>query len=100
MLKHIVMWRFVEGAKGKSRVEHAQWMKEPLEALVGVVPEIRSLEVGVNNNPSASAYDAVLVSTFDNKEALDSYKVNPAHLAVAAYCKEVREARADVDFEI
>lgn len=94
------MWRFVEGANGKSRVEHAQYMKEHLEALVGVVPEIRSMEVGVNNNPSASAYDAVLVSLFDNKEALNSYKVHPAHQAVAAYCKEVRELRADVDYEI
>ena len=100
MLKHIVMWRFVEGAGGKSRVEHAQWMKEHLEALVGVVPEIRSMEVGVNVAPSASAYDAVLISTFDDKEALDRYKVHPAHKAVAAYCKEVRELRADVDYEI
>ncbi len=100
MLKHIVMWRFVEGAGGKSRVEHAQYMKEHLEALVGVVPEIRSIEVGVNNNPSSSAYDAVLVSLFDDKEALDRYKVHPAHKAVAAYCKEVRELRADVDFEV
>lgn len=100
MLKHIVMWRFVEGAQGKSRVEHAQWMKEHLEALVGVVPEIRSMEVGVNVAPSPSAYDAVLISTFDDKEALDRYKVNPAHKAVAAYCKEVRELRADVDYEI
>ena len=100
MLKHIVMWRFVEGAGGKSRVEHAQYMKEHLEALVGVVPEIRSMEVGVNNNPSSSAYDAVLVSLFDDKDALDRYKVHPAHKAVAAYCKEVHELRADVDFEV
>ena len=100
MLKHIVMWRFVEGAGGKTRVEHAQWMKEHLEALVGVVPEIRSMEVGVNIAPSASAYDAVLISPFDDKEALDRYKVHPAHKAVAAYCKEVRELRADVDYEI
>ena len=71
MLKHIVMWRFVEGAQGKSRVEHAQWMKEHLEALVGVVPEIRSMEVGVNITPSASSYDAVLISTFDDKEAME-----------------------------
>lgn len=100
MLKHIVMWRFVEGAGGKSRVEHAQYMKEHLEALVGVVPEIRSMEVGVNNNPSSSAYDVVLVSLFDDKDALDRYKVHPAHKAVAAYCKEVCELRADVDFEV
>lgn len=100
MLKHIVMWRFVEGAQGKSRVEHAQWMKEHLEALVGVVPEIRSMEVGVNKTPSATAYDTILISTFDDEAALGRYKVHPAHQAVAAYCKEVCELRADVDYEI
>lgn len=100
MLKHVVMWRFVEGAAGKSRLEHAKWMKEHLEALVGVVPDICSIEVGVNENPTASGYDAVLVSLFENKEALERYKVHPAHQTVAAYCKEVRDLRADVDYEI
>ena len=43
MFKHIVMWRFIDGANGKSKKEHALWVKENLEALVGVVPEIRTL---------------------------------------------------------
>ena len=73
MLKHIVMWRFVDGAEGKSRIENAQWMKEHLEALVGVVPEIRSIEVGVNCYPSETAYDAVLISAFDKIFAFKCY---------------------------
>ncbi|MBO7279940.1 MAG: Dabb family protein [Bacteroidaceae bacterium] len=100
MLKHIVMWRFVEGAEGKSRKENAQWMKEHLEALVGVVPEIRSMEVGVNCYPGETAYDAVLISTFDDVNAMNRYKVHPAHVAVAEYCKKVRESRVDIDYEI
>ncbi len=99
MLKHIVMWRFVDGAANKSRVEHARYIKEHLEALVGVVPDIISMEVGVNENPSATGYDAVLISTFENSEALGRYKIHPAHQTVAAYCKEVCELRADVDYE-
>ena len=100
MLKHIVMWRFVEGAEGKSRKENAKWMKEHLEALVGVVPEIRSMEVGVNCYPGETAYDAVLISTFDDVNAMNRYKVHPAHVAVAEYCKKVRESRVDIDYEI
>ena len=34
MFKHIVMWRFIDGANGKSKLQHAQWVKEHLEALV------------------------------------------------------------------
>ena len=45
MFKHIVMWRFIDGAAGKSKKEHALWAKKELEALVGVIPEISSLEV-------------------------------------------------------
>lgn len=100
MLKHIVMWRFKEQADGKSRQEHACWMKEQLERLVGVVPEIRALEVGVNVNPGPMAYDAVLVSLFDNAEALARYKAHPAHRAVSDYCKQVRENRTVVDYEV
>ena len=100
MLKHIVMWRFVDGAEGKSKEEHALWMKEHLEALVGVVPQIRTLEVGINCCQSETSYDAVLISTFDNKEAMEQYKVHPAHVAVSEYCKKVRESRVDIDYII
>ena len=98
MLKHIVMWRFKEGAEGKSRMEHAQWMKEHLEALVGVVPQIRSLEFGINEFPSPAAYDAVLTVCCDSKADLDTYKVHPAHVAVSERCEQVREARVVVDY--
>lgn len=100
MLKHVVMWRFVEGAEGKSRSEHAQWMKEHLEALVGVVPEIRALEVGIDCNRGAAAYDAVLISFFDDAEALKRYKNHPAHQAISTHCKQVRESRTVVDYEV
>lgn len=100
MLKHVVMWRFVDGAEGKSREEHARWMKEHLEALVGVVPEIRALEVGIDCNRGAAAYDAVLITLFDDEESLKRYKQHPAHLAVSNYCKQVREQRTVVDFEV
>ena len=100
MFKHIVMWRFIEGANGKSRMEHALWVKENLEALVGVVPEIISLEVGINECTAATAYDAVLVSVFDDAEAMERYKVHPAHLAVAAYFKGITDGRAEADYNI
>lgn len=98
MLKHIVMWRFKEGACGMTREEHARWMKEHLEALSGVIPEICSLEVGINAIPSPAAYDAVLIATFRSKEELERYKMHPAHQAVSQHCKEVREERVVVDY--
>lgn len=100
MLKHVVMWRFREGAEGKSRAEHAQWMKEHLEALRGIVPQIRTLEVGINEIPAAAACDAVLIATFDSAADLEAYKCHPAHVAVSAYCEQVRESRTAVDYTV
>ena len=109
MFKHIVMWRFIDGANGKSKQQHAQWVKEHLEALVGVIPEIKALEVGINVCVAGTAYDAVLVSAFEDADAMERYKVHlamerykvhPAHLEVAAYFKGITEGRAEADYNI
>ena len=117
--KHIVMWKFKEQHNGKSALENARWMKEQLEALVGVVPELLSAEVGISPAleqagavPSNAAavpaaapaqaasgeYDACLVSTFASPEALAAYKVHPKHKAISAYCKEARLKRLAFDW--
>ena len=117
--KHIVMWKFKEQHNGKSALENARWMKEQLEALVGVVPELLSAEVGISpaleqaaavpSNaaavpaaapaPAASGeYDACLVSAFASPEALAAYKVHPKHKAISAYCKEARLKRLAFDW--
>ena len=54
MLKHIVMWKLKEFAEGKTKAENALIMKENLERLVGIVPEIISLQVGINDSVSKS----------------------------------------------
>lgn len=98
MLKHIVMWKLKPEAEGKTKAANALWMKERLEALVGVVPEVRTLQVGINVKESEMAYDAVLISTFENEEALAAYQVNPLHVEISSYCKKIRESRVVVDF--
>ncbi len=80
ILKHIVMWTFKEEAEGLDKRANALLMKQRLEALVGIVPQLISAEVGVNVNSSDSAADAVLVSTFRSFEDLAAYKVHPAHV--------------------
>ena len=94
MIRHIVMWKFREG-----EAENREKFLSGLQALDGVIPEIRRMEVGVNvlekNN-----YDACLIADFDDLEALERYKKDPRHVAVSTLCKSIREARGAVDFEI
>ncbi len=100
MIKHIVMWKLKDEAEGLTKAENALWMKQNLEALAGVVPELLSVEVGININTSESAYDAVLVSTFHSMDDLAKYKVHPEHVKISAYCKLIRESRVACDYVI
>ena len=93
MIKHVVMWKFREGTE-----KEMNEFVSGLRGLYGVIPQIRSQEVGVNC--LAGNYDAVLISTFDSLEDLETYKNDPRHVAVAALCKEIRTDRVAVDYEM
>lgn len=93
MIKHVVMWKFKPGTEQEMNA-----FISGLRGLYGVIPQIRSQEVGVNCLDGN--YDAVLISTFDSLEDLDTYKNDPRHVAVAALCKEIRTDRVAVDFEL
>lgn len=98
MIKHIVMWKLKPEAEGRTAKENALWMKEHLEALLGVVPQLKSCEVGIN--AKEGNYDACLISTFDSLEDLAAYKVHPEHVKISSYCKLVRVNRVACDFII
>ncbi len=94
------MWKLSDEAEGAGREENAAKIKAKLEALIDKIPEIKSLEVGVNVLPSDMAYDAALVSTFESLEALNTYKNHPEHVVVSQFVKKVRTGRHVVDFEV
>ncbi len=100
MLKHIVMWRYKDGAEGKSPLEHAQWMKQNLEALVGVVPEILGLEYGIDQMSTPASYHGVLTVVVEDAEALKRYANHPEHLKIVDYASRVTESRVVVDYTL
>ena len=93
MIKHVVMWKFLPGKETEMKD-----FLDGLRGLYGIIPQIQSQEIGVNCLPDG--YDAVLISTFASKEALDAYKTDPRHVKVSALCKAIRTQRAAVDFEV
>ncbi|MBA7595928.1 MAG: Dabb family protein [Calditrichaeota bacterium] len=100
MIKHIVMWRLKEKARGATKEDNAWTMKAHLEALPAVIPEIRRLEVGLNIKDSERAADVVLCSEFDSPEALATYIQHPAHMEVVAFVREVTNETRVVDYEV
>ena len=70
-----------------------------LQALDGVIPEIKRMEIGVNCK-EGNNYDACLIADFEDFAALERYKNDPRHVAVSNLCKSIRTDRVAVDYEV
>lgn len=94
MIRHIVLWKFRE-----EEAENREKFLSGLQALNGVIPEIRQMQLHRSCKPD-SAYDACLIADFDDLAALDRYKRDARHVAVSNLCKSIRTARAAFDYEL
>jgi hypothetical protein len=100
MIRHVVMWRLKEEALGQTKGQLADELKRRLEGLVGKVPCILTLEVGLNMVPSDTATDVCLVSTFGDAAGLQAYIDHPEHKKVAAFLKDVVAERCANDYTV
>lgn len=98
MIRHIVMFQFKEFETIEAKQAKLEELKQGLIDLVGKVPTLLKMEVGINCNP-AEKYDLTLISEFESLEALEAYAVHPDHVAVGAKIKENMQARACVDYQ-
>ncbi len=94
MIKHIVMWKFKDNEE-----ENMKIFLDGLNKLKEIIPEIKSMETGININPK-NEYDAILISEFETMEDLEKYKNNPEHIKVSSLCKKIRIDRQAIDYEV
>ncbi len=93
MVKHVVMWKFKENEEEKVKI-----FLEKLEELKNVIPEIESIETGINEKKE-NEYTAILISEFQTYEDLEKYQNHPKHKEVGKLCKEIKIARQAIDYE-
>ncbi|RLA65650.1 MAG: Dabb family protein [Epsilonproteobacteria bacterium] len=94
MLVHIVMFNFKEKNK-KTNIIQA---KQMLEQLMGTVPSLRSMDIGLNIIEADRAMDLSIISVFESKEGLDAYDIHPAHQEVLIFIKSVVEYSKSCDY--
>ncbi len=99
-VRHVVMFRLKEYANGCTKKENAVKIKQLLEELKTVIPQIKSYEIGINVLDSPRAADVSIVSAFDNLDDLDMYKVHPEHVKAADFIMQVRTESWSVDYFI
>ena len=95
MVTHIVLFTFKDENKEKNILK----AKIMIEDLINKIDCLRSIEVGINFDTAERAMDISLYSTFDNKDDLNSYAVDPEHLKVVEFIKSVAEYSKVVDYE-
>lgn len=93
-----MLWRLKETSGDQTKEKNASKLKTILEDLKGKIPEIKSLEVGIDFNRSEAASDVALYSEFENKEALERYQKHSEHMKVVAFVKEISAERRVVDY--
>ncbi|KQP11817.1 Dabb family protein [Pseudorhodoferax sp. Leaf267] len=97
MVKHIVMWK-LRGDTPADRQAAALLLKSRFESLVGQIPGLAHLEVGLDSSQVDYACDVVLYSEFASQQALQAYADHPAHLRVREELGGMRIARHQVDY--
>jgi stress responsive alpha/beta barrel protein len=100
MVKHIVFWKLKDSANGRTREGNAAFIKSSLEGLLGVIPGLLHIEVGVDFSGTESSAHLALYSEFESRDALDAYQRHPAHKAVMPFIFEARSERRIVDYEV
>ncbi len=101
MVRHIVMFQFLEEADGKTKAENLRIAAGMLSGLQEVVPTLLASEVHLGAAAGCpSNYDLALIADFADGEALGAYLVHPAHLSVGDFLRRVRRDRACIDYEV
>lgn len=77
----------------------AEQARGRLDRLKGVVPQIRSLAVGVDFSRTAASYDLALVTTHEDRRALEGYREHPLHVEVLDWLGPRLTSRVVVDYE-
>lgn len=98
MIRHIVLFKMIPFETEHARLNKLTEIKQGLEALIPIIPQIKMMQVGINTN-SAEHYDLSLLSEFESMDDMHTYAQHPNHLAVSKILREVLESRACVDSE-
>jgi diamine N-acetyltransferase len=93
-LTHVVFFKFKQPTD--EVLEKAASM---LRGLSGQVPQLMSIEVGVDVVHSERSYDLAIITRFANRADLEAYQAHPEHVKVLEYLRSVLAGSAAVDFE-
>jgi len=94
MITHIVFFKLKDRSP-----ENIQRTHDVLAAMEGKIPQLRSLEVGIDVVRSERSFDLALTARFESLEDLKLYNDHPVHQEVLQYIATVKDVSLAVDYE-
>ena len=96
MIKHIVCFKLIDNSE-----EEKKNAKDMLLSMVGMVPTVKAIEVGVDFLGSPRSYDIILQVTLENEKALEEYQNDKYHCdVVKTYMHAHISSSVAVDYEM
>ena len=100
MVKHVILWTLKDDYSGVEVDKIKSEIKAGLEGLSVKIPVLIDIRV-VTEGLSTSNTDLMLVSTFEDFDALKGYSKNPLHVEVAdSKVRPFTASRNCFDYEI
>jgi hypothetical protein len=94
VLTHIALFKLKDRSSENTRAT-----RDRIAAIEGKIPQLLTMQLGINEIASPRAYDIALIQTFESVEAMQAYQVHPVHKALLADVMHLYEAIATVDYE-
>jgi len=84
--------------KDENKALNMAKVQQRLIKLESLIPNLRSMEVGINFNDSDRSFDLSLYSTFETQEDLNAYAIHEEHKKVIEIIKSVITESKVVDY--
>ncbi|MBJ9989062.1 MULTISPECIES: Dabb family protein [unclassified Paenibacillus] len=94
MIKHIVFFKLKDRSP-----ESIERTASVLRNMEGKIPQLVSIEVGLDVIHSERSFDIALVTELASLEDLQAYQVHPEHQIVIRHINEVKDVSVSVDYE-
>lgn len=95
MFTHVVFFKFKD--RSQENIKKAEKIMRGME---GRIPELKSMEVGIDVVHSDRSFDIALITKFDSKADMEVYAVHPIHVnEILKYLKPMLQVSHTVDFE-
>ena len=99
MVKHIILWQLKDELSAEEKATIKKEIKTGLEALVGKIPGLLSVQVNIEGLATSNA-DLMLDSSFEDEAAHKLYATHPEHVAVAdGKVRPYTKTRICLDYE-